>query len=252
MLDKDGAPRITKDGVTVAKEIELPDKFENMGAQMVREVATRTSTEAGDGTTAAVLAQAIDARERQGRGRRPEPDGPQARHRSRGRCRRRRHQEPRAQGHDQCRGRPGRRDFGQWRHRDRRHAGQGHGDRRQRGRDHDRGQEPGDRDGRGRGHAVRPRLHRPYFVTNAERMVAEFEDAYILLHEKKLSNLQAMPVLEAAVQTSRPLLIIAEDVEGEVLATLVVNKLRGGLKIAAVKAPGSATGARRCWRTSRS
>jgi len=79
----------------------------------------------------------------------------------------------------------------------------------------------------------------PYFVTNAERMVAEFEDAYILLHEKKLSNLQAMlPVLEAAVQTSRPLLIIAEDVEGEVLATLVVNKLRGGLKIAAVKAPG--------------
>ncbi len=79
----------------------------------------------------------------------------------------------------------------------------------------------------------------PYFVTNAERMVAEFEDAYILLHEKKLSSLQAMlPVLEAAVQTSRPLLIIAEDVEGEVLATLVVNKLRGGLKIAAVKAPG--------------
>ena len=79
----------------------------------------------------------------------------------------------------------------------------------------------------------------PYFVTNAERMVAEFEDAYILLHEKKLSNLQAMlPVLEAAVQSSRPLLIIAEDVEGEVLATLVVNKLRGGLKIAAVKAPG--------------
>src|SRR5439155_977522 len=132
VLDKSfGAPRITKDGVTVAKEIELADKFENMGAQMVREVAVVE------------------------------------------------------------------------------------------GMQFDRG------------------YLSPYFVTNAEKMLAELENVYILIHEKKLSGLQAMlPVLESVVQSGRPLLIVAEDVEGEALATLVVNKLRGGLKVAAVKAPG--------------
>lgn len=91
----------------------------------------------------------------------------------------------------------------------------------------------------------------PYFVTNADKMIAELEDAYILLHEKKLSSLQPMvPLLESVIQSQKPLLIVAEDVEGEALATLVVNKLRGGLKIAAVKAPASATAARPCCRTS--
>src|SRR5438874_319915 len=138
VLDKSfGAPRITKDGVTVAKEIELADKFENMGAQMVREVASKTNDIAVEGMQ------------------------------------------------------------------------------------FDRG------------------YLSPYFITNADKMIAELESPYILLFEKKLSGLQAMlPVLEAVVQSGKPLLIVAEDVEGEALATLVVNKLRGGLKVAAVKAPG--------------
>src|SRR5256884_329591 len=150
VLDKSfGAPRITKDGVTVAKEIELADKFENMGAQMVKEVASKTSDQAGDGTTTATELDVVE------------------------------------------------------------------------GMQFDRG------------------YLSPYFVTNAEKMIAELDNPYILIHEKKLSGLQAMlPVLEAVVQSSRPLLIVAEDVEGEALATLVVNKLRGGLKVAAVKAPG--------------
>ena len=93
----------------------------------------------------------------------------------------------------------------------------------------------------------------PYFITNAEKMVAELEDAYILIHEKKLSSLQPLlPILESVVQAGKPLLIVAEDIEGEALATLVVNKLRGGLKVAAVKAPGSAIAARRCSKTLRS
>src|SRR5207248_1211450 len=137
-----GAPRITKDGVTVAKEIELEDKFENMGAQMVREVASKTSDIAGDGTTTAtVLAQAIVK------------EGAKA--------------------------------------------------------------------------------------VAADKMRVEMEDPYVLINEKKLSGLnELLPLLEAVVQTGKPLLVIAEDVEGEALATLVVNKLRGGLKVAAVKAPG--------------
>src|ERR671929_182732 len=153
VLDKSfGAPRITKDGVTVAKEIELADKFENMGAQMVREVASKTSDAAGDGTTTATVLAAAIVRE---------------------------------------------------------------------GMQFDRG------------------YISPYFITDADKMRAVLEDPYVLIHEKKLSSLQALlPLLEAVVQSGKPLLIVAEDVEGEALATLVVNKLRGGLKVAAVKAPG--------------
>src|SRR5207249_4821938 len=171
VLDKSfGAPRITKDGVTVAKEIELADKFENMGAQMVREVASKTSDQAGDGTTTAtVLAQAIVR------------EGAKA---------------------------------------------------------VAAGMNPMDLK-RGIDLAVEAVVEgmqfdrgylSPYFITNVEKMFAELEDPYILLHEKKLPGVQALlPLLEAVVQSGRPLLIVAEDIEGEALATLVVNKLRGGL-----------------------
>ena len=161
VLDKSfGAPRITKDGVTVAKEIELADKFENMGAQMVKEVASKTSDQAGDGTTTAtVLAQAIVREGVQGGGRGHEPDGSEARHRPRGRGRRRRHQEALEEDLDQRGDRPGRHDLGQWRARDRRDDRRGDAEGRQRGRHHGRGgQEPRDRARRRRGHAVRPRL----------------------------------------------------------------------------------------------
>jgi chaperonin GroEL len=242
VLDKSyGAPRITKDGVTVAKEIVLSDKFENMGAQMVREVATRTSTEAGDGTTTAtVLAQAI-VRE----GVKAVAAGLNPMDLKRGidlaveavvndiRSRARKVTTNAEIAQVGAISANGDTEIGDMLAR----AMQTVGNEGVitieeakslatemdvvEGMQFDRG------------------YISPYFVTNAERMVAEFEDAYILLHEKKLSNLQAiLPMLEAAVQTSRPLLIIAEDVEGEVLATLVVNKLRAGLKIAAVKAPG--------------
>src|SRR6476659_3879789 len=204
VLDKSfGAPRITKDGVTVAKEIELEDKFENMGAQMVREVASKTNDIAGDGTTTAtVLAQAIvrDGAKSVAAGMNPM-------------------------------------DLKRGIDLEITEAMQKVGNEGVitveeskalefelevvEGMQFDRG------------------YLSPYFITNAEKMVAELDDPYILLHEKKLSNLQAMlPVLEAVVQSARPLLIVAEDVEGEALATLVVNKLRGGLKVAAVKAAG--------------
>jgi chaperonin GroEL len=242
VLDKSfGAPRITKDGVTVAKEIELEDKFENMGAQMVREVAQKTNDQAGDGTTTAtVLAQAIV---REGaksvaagmnpmdlkRGiniavaavvkdieRRAKKVGSSAEVAQVGTLA--------ANGDSK--------------------VGKMIAEAMQKvgnegvitveeakaldteveiveGMQFDRG------------------YLSPYFITNAEKMVAELEDAFVLLHEKKLSGLQSMlPVLEAIVQAGKPLLIVAEDVEGEALATLVVNKLRGGLKVAAVKAPG--------------
>jgi len=242
VLDKSfGAPRITKDGVTVAKEIELEDKFENMGAQMVREVAQKTNDQAGDGTTTAtVLAQAIV---REGaksvaagmnpmdlkRGidiavsavvkdieRRSKKVGSSAEVAQVGTLA--------ANGDNK--------------------VGRMIAEAMQKvgnegvitveeakaletdveiveGMQFDRG------------------YLSPYFITNAEKMVAELEDAFVLLHEKKLSGLQAMlPLLEAIVQAGKPLLIVAEDVEGEALATLVVNKLRGGLKVAAVKAPG--------------
>ena len=242
VIDKSfGAPRITKDGVTVAKEIELEDKFENMGAQMVREVASKTNDKAGDGTTTAtVLAQSIVQE-----GHKAVAAGMNPMDLKRGidlavtevvallgkAAKKIKTSEEVAQvGTISANGDES--------------VGQMIAEAMQKvgnegvitveeaktaetelevveGMQFDRG------------------YLSPYFITNPDKMIAELEDAYILLHEKKLSNLQAMlPVLEAVVQTSKPLLIISEDVEGEALATLVVNKLRGGLKIAAVKAPG--------------
>ena len=242
VLDKSyGAPRITKDGVTVAKEIELEDKFENMGAQMVREVASKTSDNAGDGTTTATVLTASIMKE----GLKLVAAGMNPMDLKRGidiaaaavvkdierRSRKVQSSEEIAQvatisaNGDKA-------------------VGKMIADAMQKvgnegvitveeaktantelevveGMQFDRG------------------YLSPYFVTNAEKMVAELEDAYILIHEKKLSSLQPMlPILEAIVQAGKPLFIVAEDIEGEALATLVVNKLRGGLKVAAVKAPG--------------
>ncbi|HEY5210673.1 MAG TPA: chaperonin GroEL [Pseudolabrys sp.] len=242
VLDKSfGAPRITKDGVTVAKEIELADKFENMGAQMLREVASKTNDLAGDGTTTAtVLAQAI-VREgvksvaaglnpmdlKRGIDMAVEAVVEDLKKRSK-----------KVSTNDEIAqvgtiAANGERDIGQ----KIAEAMQKVGNEgvitveeaksleteidTVEGMQFDRG------------------YLSPYFITNAEKMVCELDAPYVLLHEKKLAGLQAMlPVLEAVVQSGKPLLIIAEDVEGEALATLVVNKLRGGLKVAAVKAPG--------------
>jgi len=242
VLDKSfGAPRITKDGVTVAKEIELADKFENMGAQMVKEVASRTSDLAGDGTTTAtVLAQAIvrEGSKAVAAGMNPmdlkrgvdmavEAIVEDIKKRSK-----------KVSTNDEIA------QVGTISANDDREIGEMIAKAMLKvgnegvitveeaktleteldvveGMQFDRG------------------YLSPYFVTNAEKMIAELEDPYILLHEKKLTGLQAiLPMLEAVVQSGKPLLIIAEDVEGEALATLVVNKLRGGLKVAAVKAPG--------------
>jgi chaperonin GroEL len=242
VLDKSfGAPRITKDGVTVAKEIELADKFENMGAQMVREVASKTNDQAGDGTTTAtVLAQAI-VRE----GARAVAAGMNPMDLKRGvdiaveavvgnlksQSKKISTSEEIAQVGTIAAN--GERDVG------------------------DKIAEAMQKVGNEgvitveEAKSLETELDvvegmqfdrgylSPYFITNAEKMLAELEDPYILIHEKKLSSLQPMlPVLEAVVQTGKPLVIIAEDIEGEALATLVVNKLRGGLKVAAVKAPG--------------
>jgi chaperonin GroEL len=242
VLDKSfGAPRISKDGVTVAKEIELSDKFENMGAQMLREVASKTGDMAGDGTTTAtVLAQSI-VRE----GIKAVTAGMNPMDLKRGidlaveavvedvkkRSRKVKSSEEVAQvGTISANGE---REIGEMIAQAMQKVGnegvitveeaKGLATELEvvEGMQFDRG------------------YLSPYFVTNADKMICELENPYILLHEKKLSNLQAMlPVLEAVVQSSRPLLIVAEDVEGEALATLVVNKLRGGLKVAAVKAPG--------------
>src|SRR5438067_1812638 len=242
VLDKSfGAPRITKDGVTVAKEIELEDKFENMGAQMVREVASKTNDTAGDGTTTAtVLAHSIvkDGAKAVAAGMNPMDL---------------------KRGVDMA-------------------VAEVIADLQRRSKKIKTSAEiaqVGSIAANGEkliGDKIAEAMQKvgnegvitveeskalefeletvegmqfdrgylsAYFITNAEKMVTELEDPYILLHEKKLANLQAMlPVLEAVVQSSRPLLIISEDVEGEALATLVVNKLRGGLKVAAVKAPG--------------
>jgi chaperonin GroEL len=242
ILDKSyGAPRITKDGVTVAKEIELEDKFENMGAQMVREVAQKTNDTAGDGTTTATVLAAAIVKE----GVKSVAAGMNPMDLKRGidiavkavvedikkRAKKVGSSAEVAQvGTISSNGDSA--------------VGKMIADAMQKvgnegvitveeakaldteveiveGMQFDRG------------------YLSPYFITNAEKMIAELEDVYVLLHEKKLSQLQAMlPVLEAVVQAAKPLLIIAEDLEGEALATLVVNKLRGGLKVAAVKAPG--------------
>ncbi|HEX7006891.1 MAG TPA: chaperonin GroEL, partial [Alphaproteobacteria bacterium] len=242
VLDKSfGAPRISKDGVTVAKEIELEDKFENMGAQMVREVASKTNDLAGDGTTTAtVLAQAI-VRE----GAKAVAAGMNPMDLKRGidmavnavvediqkRSKKvKTNQEIAQVGTISANGE---REIGEMIAKAMEKVGnegvitveEAKGLETEldvvEGMQFDRG------------------YLSPYFITDAEKMVCELENPYILLHEKKLSGLQAMlPVLEAVVQAGKPLLIVAEDVEGEALATLVVNKLRGGLKVAAVKAPG--------------
>jgi chaperonin GroEL len=236
-----GAPRITKDGVTVAKEIELDDKFENMGAQMVREVAQKTNDLAGDGTTTAtVLAHAIVKE-----GAKAVAAGMNPMDLKRG------IDLAVKAVVDEIKGRAKRvgsssevAQVGTISSNGDATVGKMIAEAMQKvgnegvitveeaksleteveiveGMQFDRG------------------YVSPYFITNAEKMVAELEDAYVLLHEKKLSQLQAMlPLLEAVVQSGRPLLIVAEDIEGEALATLVVNKLRGGLKVAAVKAPG--------------
>jgi chaperonin GroEL len=242
IIDKSyGAPRITKDGVTVAKEIELEDKFENMGAQMVREVASKTNDIAGDGTTTAtILAQAI-VRE----GGKAVAAGMNPMDLKRGidlavaavvkdivgKAKKISTSEEVAQvGTISANGE---KEIGAYIAEAMQKVGNEGVITVEEAKTAETELEVVEGMQFDRGYLS------PYFVTNPEKMVAELEDAYILLHEKKLSNLQAMlPVLEAVVQTGKPLLIISEDVEGEALATLVVNKLRGGLKIAAVKAPG--------------
>ena len=242
VIDKSfGAPRITKDGVTVAKEIELKDKFENMGAQMVREVASKTNDIAGDGTTTAtVLAQAI-VRE----GSKAVAAGMNPMDLKRGvdmaveavvadiekRSKKIKTSEEVAQvGTISANGDA---EVGEMIA----EAMQKVGNEgvitveEAKGLDTELDVVEGMQFDRG--------YLSPYFVTNSDKMICELENPLILLHEKKLSSLQAMlPVLESVVQSGKPLLIIAEDIEGEALATLVVNKLRGGLKVCAVKAPG--------------
>ncbi|MGE5953190.1 MAG: chaperonin GroEL [Qipengyuania vulgaris] len=242
VIDKSfGAPRITKDGVTVAKEIELKDKFENMGAQMLKEVASKSNDTAGDGTTTAtVLAQSIvtEGMKSVAAGMNPmdlkrgidlavEKVVADLANRSK-----------EVSGSEEIA------QVGIISANGDREVGEKIAEAMEKvGKegvitvDESKGLEfeletvEGMQFDRG--------YLSPYFITNPEKMTVELENPYILIHEKKLSNLQAMlPVLEAAVQSGRPLLIIAEDIEGEALATLVVNKLRGGLKVAAVKAPG--------------
>ena len=242
VIDKSfGAPRITKDGVTVAKEIELSDKFENMGAQMVKEVASRTNDEAGDGTTTAtVLAQAIIKE-----GMKAVAAGMNPMDLKRGidlathkvvaaiKSAARPVSDSAEVAQVGTISANGEAEIG----RQIADAMQKVGNEGVITVEENKGLETETEVVEGmqfdRGYLS------PYFVTNADKMVADLEDALILLHEKKLSSLQPMvPLLEAVIQSQKPLIIISEDVEGEALATLVVNKLRGGLKIAAVKAPG--------------
>ena len=242
VLDKSfGAPRITKDGVTVAKEIELEDKFENMGAQMVREVASKTNDVAGDGTTTAtVLARAIvrEGAKSVAAGMNPMDlkRGVDMAVKSvvesleKGAKKISTSEEVAQVGTISANGAN---DIGEMIAAAMQKVGNEGVITVEEAKSLETELEVVEGMEFDRGYLS------PYFVTNAEKMTTELEKPYILLHEKKLSNLQAMlPILEAVVQSSRPLLIIAEDVEGEALATLVVNKLRGGLKVAAVKAPG--------------
>jgi len=242
VLDKSfGAPRITKDGVSVAKEIELEDKFENMGAQMVKEVASRTNDEAGDGTTTAtVLAQAIvrEGMKSVAAGMNPMDlkrgiDTATAAVVSAIKAAARPVTDSAEVAQVGTISANGEADIGQ----QIADAMQRVGNEGVITVEENKGLETETVVVEGmqfdRGYLS------PYFVTNPEKMTAELDDAIILLHEKKLSSLQPMvPLLEQVIQSGKPLLIVAEDVEGEALATLVVNKLRGGLKIAAVKAPG--------------
>jgi chaperonin GroEL len=242
IIDKSfGAPRITKDGVTVAKEIELDDKFENMGAQMVREVASKTNDIAGDGTTTATVLAASIIRE----GNKAVAAGMNPMDLKRGidlavsavvkdllaKAKKINTSEEIAQvGTISANGE---KEIGAYIAEAMQKVGNEGVITVEEAKTAETELEVVEGMQFDRGYLS------PYFVTNAEKMVAELDDAFVLLHEKKLSNLQAMlPILEAVVQSGKPLLIISEDVEGEALATLVVNKLRGGLKIAAVKAPG--------------
>ena len=236
-----GSPRITKDGVTVAKEIELKDKFENMGAQMVREVASKTSDEAGDGTTTAtVLAQAI-VRE----GAKAVAAGMNPMDLKRGidlavdavvkdlKSRSRVVSTNAEIAQVGTISANGEKEIGDMLARAMEKVGKEGVITAEEAKSLSSELEVVEGMQFDRGYTS------PYFVTNAEKMNCELESPFILIHEKKLSGLQPLlPVLEAVVQSGRPLLIIAEDIEGEALATLVVNKLRGGLKVAAVKAPG--------------
>ncbi len=242
VIDKSfGAPRITKDGVTVAKEIELEDKFENMGAQMVREVASKSSDFAGDGTTTAtVLAQAI-VRE----GAKSVAAGMNPMDLKRGidlaveaivdhlkaNSKKVTSNEEVAQvGTISANGD---KEIGDYLAKAMQKVGNEGVITVEEAKSLETELDVVEGMQFDRGYLS------PYFVTNPEKMTVELDNPYILIHEKKLSNLQSMlPILEAVVQSGRPLLIIAEDIEGEALATLVVNKLRGGLKVAAVKAPG--------------
>ena len=242
VLDKSyGAPRVTKDGVTVAKEIELEDKFENMGAQMLKEVASKTSDVAGDGTTTAtVLAQAIvkEGAKSVAAGANPmdlkrgvdlavQAVVDQLKSKSR-----------KVTNNDEIAqvgtvSANGDTEVGKMIAQAMEKVGKEGVITVEEAKSLETELDVVEGMQFDRGYIS------PYFITNADKMVAELEDAYILINEKKLSSLQPMlPLLEAIVQAGKPLLIIAEDIEGEALATLVVNKLRGGLKVAAVKAPG--------------
>jgi chaperonin GroEL len=242
VLDKSfGAPRITKDGVTVAKEIELEDKFENMGAQMVRQVASKTSDNAGDGTTTATVLTTSMLRE----GLKLVAAGMNPMDLKRGidlattavvkDIERR---AKKVQSSDEIAqvgtiSANGDKSIGKMIADAMKKVGNEGVITVEEAKTAETELDVVEAMQFDRGYLS------PYFITNAEKMLAELEDAYILIHEKKLSSLQPLlPILEAIVQTGKPLLIVAEDIEGEALATLVVNKLRGGLKVAAVKAPG--------------
>ena len=236
-----GAPRTTKDGVTVAKEIELEDKFENMGAQMVREVASKTNDAAGDGTTTAtVLAQAIM---REGLKAVAAGMNPMDIKRGIDKAVHQVVEAIRAEARDVSSSGEvaqigtisanGEKEIGDMIAEAMEKVGNDGVITVEEAKSLETELEVVEGMEFDRGYLS------PYFITNSDKMICELDEPYILIHEKKLSNLQAMlPVLESVVQSGKPLLIIAEDVEGEALATLVVNKLRGGLKVAAVKAPG--------------